>query len=619
MKKLDLHSQAGQVLPLFALMAVFLVGVVALAVDIGSIENQHRNIQAYADSAANAGVQNLSPNNNLNGNASALQAAARKAAIIYLKDNITNGNGASKLPLSSFTSPCWGSPGFASDIENCAFPAPYSNYIISICTPGEAIGSGSACATQNTQVFSSISVRIQETVSTALAGIIGNPSALIGGFSSVQYSSSNITGSSLTPSSKFPFALYSNGCLDVTAGRVSLQGETYINQCSLTASTGNRFCDITTPFTAGNLLLGPDTTPPPAFIQNQAGDPCSGAGGSTSLLTTGEVITSPSYIQLPSFTPPPGFSDFDPNTGATAPAVGGHPCFNGSKTSTGANPNNCFNPGYYTTISGIANNLNPGVYYITGAPVCDNSNSTFCPGVTFSGNTLNANYQDVQNSCWGGTNSPSADTFTSPCPNGFINDPTANTIVDPQCPSGSCLTGFNNIPASDGASNGVTFVLFDKASFCLNINCQAGGSAISVMLSPFCSTLRSGLPASSVVPPPVGITIPTRCSTPYSTSGYYSNDGAFVIYSSSAGTISSIGTGFSLDLNGTIYAPAASLAITASSQFELVPGQAIVRNATFQITNSLIPFIYWPCCSSNGQNPGNLEGAQQTSNSKLAK
>ncbi len=53
------HSQRGQVLPIFALMSFFLVGVSALAVDYGLLTNQHRGLQEAADSAALAGASQL--------------------------------------------------------------------------------------------------------------------------------------------------------------------------------------------------------------------------------------------------------------------------------------------------------------------------------------------------------------------------------------------------------------------------------------------------------------------------------------------------------------------------------------------------------------------------------
>src|SRR5207244_1111559 len=82
-------EQHGQVLPIFAIMAVAVLGVVALGVDFGVIANEHRSLQAYADDAAIAGAQQLSPLAVVSGGSAltSAQQAARRQAFVVLRDN----------------------------------------------------------------------------------------------------------------------------------------------------------------------------------------------------------------------------------------------------------------------------------------------------------------------------------------------------------------------------------------------------------------------------------------------------------------------------------------------------------------------------------------------------
>ena len=407
--------------------------------------------------------------------------------------------------------------------------------------------------------------------------------------------------------------------------------------------------------------------------------------------------------------------------------------------SLGLAPSNCINPGYYGAISNIANNLNPGIYYVTGSPGCTaDPNTTNCPAVSFSGDTMNANFVDVRDTCWAAPNVQATASFVPPCPDGFTQDPTAGA-TDPQCngtpaarvaaPTGvaaaplagvgtlgaipaahywvrvsstnaygesassaavsvavdsglsqqtirvtftglvtatgynvylspnksepvaatsprdevlaasagpgigvrtvnltvvpvsttaypvfdttSCSTGFRNIPAraNHDQNNGVTFVLANKAGFSV--------SGRRVYLSPYCSVQRAGMPvnlssgAVQVALPPIVTQYGTDCEPPYTQSGAYINDGAFVIYGTTTGNISVTTPGTFLGMTGSVFAPQANLSSTNQAPFSIVPGQAIVKTVDIQSGNHPNPSFYYPCCGGSGSF-GGFTGARQS-------
>ena len=178
-------------------------------------------------------------------------------------------------------------------------------------------------------------------------------------------------------------------------------------------------------------------------------------------------------------------------------------------------------------------------------------------------------------------------------------------VAYPRFDTSSCKTGFRNIPKSPDASqnNGVTFVLFNKASVCFNQNCTSpGGSTPTVLLSPFCSTFRPGLPVTppdQVLAQPAGIAAGTPCTPPYANAGAYMNDGAFIVYSTSQGIVQDQGINSRIGLAGTLYMPSMSLQIQQNAVFELVPGQIIAHDLNIQTGNKQNPSVYYPCCKAN--------------------
>jgi hypothetical protein len=716
-------GQRGQVAPIFGIMLLAIVGITALAIDYGLLSNQHRNLQEYSDQAALAGVQQLNPNGTLTQPAVA-QAAARKAAFVYLRENLAGGNGTTQLPFTALTTgtfaSCWGSSAtlFTQDIKGCALPNPFAAYTVSICTPGETLATGAGCAQQSGQQFDTLSVRITETVSTTLIRTLGITSENATGFAEAQFTAANQSGAgAASQAANVPFAFYTNGCLTTGNQREIVQGDVYIGQCTLQEQSSGQagFCEEGSANNAGNLVFGPNASiPVPAPVDNQSLNTCVNASGGA-IDVMGQTIHLTTPIPIPQFLPPPGYDDFNPNVTYSA-AQANNLCYNNTVAGDGSIPSDCFNPGYYTTISGIANNLNPGVYYVTGDASCNSStNTTLCPGVNFTSDTMNANWIDVQDACWASPNNPNAGVFNSPCPDGFAIDPTSS-VIDSQCstssvtalapptftatasnavgnldPAGtgttyyvrvtalngfgesastetsvsvsqaanqrsitvkvtaeagatgyrvyvgtatkaelqygsqvtsgntsvtdngtgtpyprfdtsSCNTGFRNIPKSPDPSqnNGVTFVLFNKASFCANPNCTNPSGKPTVMISPYCSTERFNLPVNPPAPPiatPPGISAGTGCNPPYAGSGPYMNDGTFPIYGPTQGVVGTAGNSSTLALVGTIYTPSASFSVTSNAVLEIIPGQVIARSANIQTGNTLNPSVYFPCCA----------------------
>jgi Flp pilus assembly protein TadG len=436
-------GRPGQTLPIFALASLFIIGVVALAVDYGFLTNQHRNLQAFTDESATAGAEKLGsypdPTALLN---------ARKAALIYLRDSL--GLRASVPDVNTVATACNGS-GFNKDLgsagtTSCALG---STYHFSILAPGDVVGLGSSAALSRT-----ISVRVSESVTTALAGVFSLSQSSVGAFSVAQSGPGYAN-----------YALYSDGCVNVNSSKTEIVlGDMYVNQCTLNPGTGAMCTAGEGPSNpdnprlggaAGDATFGPYSNLPstPLPIQTKAG--CTAA-----LLFTGKALATGNIGKTdveeppPTYAPPPNIPTCTPGVtcaaAATSGSPGGNACTNGVRDALGNTPNNCFVPGAYSTIGPIANNLNPGVYHIYGDPAaaCYKSTATLnlggvtndtsnCPAVWFSGNTLNANYADVRHSCWANPNVPASGTFSGTnCPDGLIDNPSvvADPICSPGCP-----------------------------------------------------------------------------------------------------------------------------------------------------------------------------------------
>jgi Flp pilus assembly protein TadG len=657
------RGQAGQAVISFALISTVMVGLIALAVDFGFATDIHRNLQAAADAAALAGVEAL-PNGQPNATD---QQNARTAAFIYLRDNLG-------LTVTTGTASCGGvAIDLSQDIDNCSLQSPWNSYTISIDTHSTVSPSPVVYSQATT-----LSVRIFDVVTTAMAALIGAKKTTVGAFSSA--SRDDIRHANV--------ALYTESCVNFGNHTEVVAGTVYGNRCSvlpLTSGQGGFCAEDAASGNAGNIVVGPGGALPPSFNPNQLQATCQSVSGGV-VDATQAVVQASSLVPFPPFIAPPGITTC---SSTCAPASATTACTNHTVDSSGEVRNNCFAPGAYSTIgvSGgvpISNNLIPGVYYIRGDPTCTGK----CPGIVFGGNTMNANFKDVTDRCWAAPNLPGSGSFTRPCPDGFAFNP--QTPTDPQCagssigglspplftvtpaPGGplaagvyyvrvtalnsmgeslsselpvtlaagngtitvtitaesgaskyqiygpstassqelanggtttapsttslttvptattpfpefdnsSCAAGFHNLPRNQYENNGVTFVIDGKASVCFNTACSAAGPTPTVLLSPYCSSLKSTSPS-------------TPC--PASTSGASLNDGAFVFYSQPAGQGGFYlgGATSQFGLTGTLFTPRHTLNVSASGQFELIPGQAFLFGATLTSGNSSNPLIWW--------------------------
>jgi len=431
-------GQKGQILPLFALTMVLTIGLVAISVDYAVLVNQHRNIQAYVDEAASAATQKLDPASP-GAQTSSRQRQARLQAFVYLRDNLLNAAAtpSSALPVTALPAgnACGGgnqedlSAAMVNDVKNCTLPAPLSNYTISICTPGDINRADGSCLAANQDANrNTVSILVRENVSNAFAAVIGSASSIAGAYAEAQYGDAAL-----------PFALFSHGCVTTGNQLEVVGGDVYIDTCTLQGQSGGKaaFCAESSGAQSGNIVFGPlANVPAPAPLANQTLAACEAAAGGA-LLGMGSVYQRAQSVPVPSYTEPPGYTAAAAFIAANTPGSALHDqaCVNGSVGPNGSPPSDCFSPGVYSDVSGIANNLNPGVYYVTGN--CAPNASGPCTSVTFTGNTMNANWANVADQCWNKV--VAAGQFSPPCPTGFIQDPTSVTITDPQC-TGSTQT-----------------------------------------------------------------------------------------------------------------------------------------------------------------------------------
>ncbi|MFN2464378.1 MAG: pilus assembly protein TadG-related protein [Candidatus Dormibacteria bacterium] len=425
--------QRGQTIVIFALAMFAIAGLVAISVDYGFLTNQHRNFQAYTDEAAAAGALQLPAGVTLSD-----RQNARRVAFQYLRDNLLAGN-AGTISSTSFT--CSSGPpktiDFTQDIKDCTLPPPLSAYTISIQTPATTPPSISV-----PNQYWTMGVTVTESVSTSFAAAVGIPNSQVGA-SAIALNNHD---------QNFPDALYSNGCVQTGNGLETIGGTVFVNSCALqTQSAGaSAFCVEDSPGSPGNILFGPSAQTPVSpltglsTVLTMATVPTCQAGTGGQILTTG---TSGGTTQaLPNMAPPPPSPDSCFYTSICPVASANVTCNPKIFPAPTAKP--CFSPGSYSTIGPIANNLNPGVYYITGPSSCSQGSQTIlpnttgssvppCNGVLYQDNSLNANWPDTADGCWGGANNPSTNTFVKPCIDGYTFDPTAP--VDPQCPQVATL------------------------------------------------------------------------------------------------------------------------------------------------------------------------------------
>lgn len=141
----------GQVVPLFALMLVVLLGFAALGIDIGRAYALQRFTRAVADSASLAGAQDLE----LSGTRSPVTSAMQQSAREHSRQSVATQVGESPVPDCG---------GTATDIVDCLFPN--TGYRVSVKTPSPS------CVLCDPSRSVQVTVR-QPSFSTTFARVLG--------------------------------------------------------------------------------------------------------------------------------------------------------------------------------------------------------------------------------------------------------------------------------------------------------------------------------------------------------------------------------------------------------------------------------------------------------------
>jgi hypothetical protein len=336
-------------------------------------------------------------------------------------------------------------------------PSPLSNYTVTICAPGDVNQTDATCYNSPPQnpaplttanadpQTNTVSVLVSEQVANNFASILGATRSVAAAYSESQY-----TG---TGNTQLNLGLFSYGCITTGNNLEIVAGDVYVDKCSIQPQSAgsSAFCAENNTLQSGNIIFGPQAnvpTPPP--LVNQSLATCTAAAAGT-IVAMGQVVQRLQPLTPPSYLAPPGYSDYltlrsayKNGTATVGVAANTNTCVNGTRDSSGAVRHNCFSPGVYTTVGvsgsygSIANNLNPGVYYVVGdpavSPTCPPDGSgCYSPSVIFGDNTMNANYNMVADQCWKAPNLPALNSFTAPCLDGFIQDPTSSSFSDPQC------------------------------------------------------------------------------------------------------------------------------------------------------------------------------------------
>jgi Flp pilus assembly protein TadG len=173
------HGQDGQVLYLFALLLVILLGMAALSIDIGFALHAQRELQASADAAATAGALDLSSNLSA--------AAAYQTAYCYsgLDNNGFISGGQASLICPNGNS--FGS-NVSADLPGVTMVSGYPQ--VKCLTTLES--QGLACT--NTASANAMAVEEQATIPTFFAKVLGIPTLTI-----TAQSLSSMEGSSAIP------------------------------------------------------------------------------------------------------------------------------------------------------------------------------------------------------------------------------------------------------------------------------------------------------------------------------------------------------------------------------------------------------------------------------------
>jgi Flp pilus assembly protein TadG len=158
-------AQRGQVLVLFALMAIVIIGSGALAIDLSAQSNAHRILQNWTDAAAISGVRDCATSCN-----------AKKEVQDSIQVVLQNS------PWSSVSTWATSAPIGACNAASCVVtaysgPSGFTNYTVSISSPP------ANPRNSNYNSTSYVEVDVSESNTTGLAGLLGASSTTSAGHS----------------------------------------------------------------------------------------------------------------------------------------------------------------------------------------------------------------------------------------------------------------------------------------------------------------------------------------------------------------------------------------------------------------------------------------------------
>jgi hypothetical protein len=590
--------QAGQVLPIAALLLPVMVAFAVLALDTGYNWADRRNLQSAADQGALAAASDISAGN---------------AAVLQLGQNYAWRDLNQAIP-ASMTTLCNGA-------ANACTVGPYNGYTITVTSHYSA--KNPAYSPNNT-----VAVDVQHQNPG-----IGFESFL--GFGSVHIAV-HAAATSEPGQLNFPFALATRFLDMVGNSAVASYGAVLVGQCS-----DNGRGDFVDNGANGGIRLGGQSEIDLGLAQDSSGDNTSAQA--LLLSTPGATCTNPPNTASDGSSNWSGFGNgvyFDPNTTnynyyygfnagpagcssstslystCTASPIGSGLWQDGCWTSGGGSVNIKTSTGIYSSSSGGVGTITPGVVVpcVAGAshegsfpdsrwpnlPVYSSAadlagNLGDAPKLTGSANTITAGA--------GGSTSISADQYFNSAnvntkanlvfaPGTYVFDGSAALLTIGNGASGSltCSAGTSSHIVNFPGITGCVFVFENGASLSMQsgaINCadsiSGDGNCAFEFDGTGSLTFSSGLNATLH---PIAYTDAATGAT-YRMPLVYSTQSNNCLNSSAACAISMSSSGATFDVRGTLYARLGIVSINANAQ--PVSGQVIADTVELQAGSAAAP------------------------------
>jgi hypothetical protein len=520
------RRQSGQALVLFALAAVFIIGIAGLAIEGGVAEADRRFLQAVSDGAALAGAEHL------NSNPTATQQRdARQAAVLYAIAGLTGGNPNPSLPAG-----CTGSadvpppPDGPTHTPGSAACDPDSQHSLYFETP---------YAGSKDQIL----VRVDHVDKAALSSVIG--------VNTVQIASRSVA-KVVAGASPFGYALYLSGNLhDQGSNADTVQGNIYVRGCI--NNTNN-----------AHLLVGAD----PAHAQE----------GKI------EVFDSGNVGQSFNGTGPSGGSGCNVNasTSTTASGIATGLPFDGTFAAAGHTTN-------FTVCGAVVPAGNFAAACPSGEPPVPDVGIPAYPQTTDPYSCSTASSRPAFAPVSGTTYAPGCyDACSATGITGTMRDGTYSFYPASACagPNVEVVGDLTNTPIGAPiepgfaqASNGVTIILYNGAGLCFSPCGKSSGNGTATLTAP-CQVTQS--------PAPAGCQTTTK-NNPNNGLVVYECPGSAGVAppcaTSGGGLMYAKGPKMTVNLTGLVYVPGSSCTEWANAGFHVL-GQVVCADGQFQSGSS---------------------------------